>query len=53
MEFGREKCAMLVMKSGKRHITSGMELPNLERSEKRKPTNIWVNRKLTPSNKRR
>ena len=28
MDFGREKCAMLVMKSGKRHLTDGMELPN-------------------------
>ena len=28
MEFGIEKCAMLVMKSGKRHLTEGMELPN-------------------------
>ena len=28
MEFGIEKCAMLVMKSGKRHMTHGMELPN-------------------------
>ena len=28
MEFSIEKCAMLVMKSGKRHITDGMELPN-------------------------
>ena len=28
MEFGKEKCAMLVMKSGKRHMTDGMELPN-------------------------
>ena len=28
MGFGIEKCAMLVMKSGKRHITDGMELPN-------------------------
>ena len=27
MEFGIEKCAMLVMKSGKRHMTDGMELP--------------------------
>ena len=24
MEFGIEKCAMLVMKSGKRHMTDGM-----------------------------
>ena len=28
MEFGIEKCAMLVMKSGKRHMTDGMEQPN-------------------------
>ena len=28
MEFRIEKCAMIVMKSGKRHMTDGMELPN-------------------------
>ena len=28
MEFGIEKCAMLVMKSGKRHMTDGIEQPN-------------------------
>ena len=28
MEFGIEKCAMLVMKRGKRHMTDGMELPD-------------------------
>ena len=28
MEFGIEKCAMLVMKSGKQHMTGGMEQPN-------------------------
>ena len=28
MEFSIEKCAMLIMKSGKRHMTDGMELPN-------------------------
>ena len=27
MECGKEKCTMLVMKSGKRHLTDGMELP--------------------------
>ena len=27
-EFGIEKCAMLIMKDGKRHLTDGMELPN-------------------------
>ena len=28
MEFSIEKCTMLIMKSGKRHPTDGMELPN-------------------------
>ena len=31
MEFGIEKCAMLVMKSGKRQMSDGMELPNHDR----------------------
>ena len=31
MEFGIEKRAMLVMKSGKKHFTRGMELPNHEK----------------------
>ena len=31
MEFDIEKCVMLVMKSGRRHITDGMELPNQEK----------------------
>ena len=31
MEFGIEKCAMLVRKSGKRHLTDGMELPNQDK----------------------
>ena len=31
MEFGIEKCAMLVMKSGKRQITDGVELPNQDK----------------------
>ena len=31
MEFGIEKCALFVMKSGKRHMTDGMELPNHDR----------------------
>ncbi len=30
MEFGIEKCAMIVIKCGKRHITDGMEVPNQE-----------------------
>ena len=31
MEFGIEKCATLIMKSGKQHMTDGMELPNKDK----------------------
>ena len=31
--FGIEKCAMLVMKSGKRQRTDGMELPNKDKKK--------------------
>ena len=31
MEFGIEKCATLVMKSGKRHLTDRTELPNQDK----------------------
>ena len=31
MEFSIEKCAMIVMKSGKRHMTEVIELPNQEK----------------------
>ena len=31
MEFGIEKCTRLVMKSGKRQLTDGMELPNQDK----------------------
>ena len=31
MEFGIEKCAILVMKSGKRHLTDGIELPKVDK----------------------
>ena len=30
MEFGREKCAILVIKSDKRHLTEEIELPKKE-----------------------
>ena len=33
MEFGKEKCSILIMRSGKRQMTKGMELPNQEKSE--------------------
>ena len=31
MEFVKEKCVILVMKSGKRHMMEGMELPNQDK----------------------
>ena len=31
IEFGIEKCAMIVMKSGKQNLTHGMELPNQDK----------------------
>ena len=31
MEFSKEKCALLVMKSGKRQLTDGIELPNQDK----------------------
>ena len=34
MEFNIEKCAMLIMKSEKRHMTEGMELLNREKIRK-------------------
>ena len=33
MEFSIEKCAMLVIKSGKRHVTEGLELRNQEKNQ--------------------
>ena len=54
MEFCIEKCAMRDMKSGKRHMTDGMELPNHDRIrtlEENETTNTWASWRLTPSNK--
>ena len=31
MGFGIEKCAMIVMKGGKRHLTNRMELPSQDK----------------------
>ena len=31
MEFGIEKCTLLVMKRGRRHLTDGIELPNQDK----------------------
>ena len=54
MEFGIEKDAMLVMKSGKRHLTDVMELPNQDKIRTLGENEIyktWVSWRLTPSNK--
>ena len=32
MGFGIEKCAVQIMKSGKRHMTEGIELPNQDKT---------------------
>ena len=53
MEFGMKKCAMLVMKSDKRHTTEEWHYQiwtRLELLEKMKPTNTWASSRLTPSN---
>ena len=34
MEFGIEKCALLVMKRGKRYLTDGIEPPNQDKIRK-------------------
>ena len=31
MEFGIEKCALLVMKSDKRHLSDGIKVPNQDK----------------------
>ena len=45
MEIGKEKGVMLVMKSGKRHVTNGLELPNQDkiRMLRKKETYKYVN----------
>ena len=54
VEFGIEKCAMLIMRRGKQQMTEGIEQPNKKKSEhleKRKLTSNWEYWKQTPSNK--
>ena len=53
MEYGIDKYAMQIMKSGKKEMMKVMEVSNQEkseRSEKRKLTNTWDYRKRTPEN---
>ena len=54
VEFGIEKCAILVMKSCKRHLTDRMELPSQDKIKtlgEKESTNTWESWRLTPSNK--
>ena len=54
MEFSIEKCAILIMRSRKQHMTEGIELPNQEKKRmigEKKLTNTWEYWKLTPSKK--
>ena len=46
MEFGIEKCAMQEMKSGKRHVTEGLELPNKEKTDVRRKGNLQILRNI-------
>ena len=39
IEYGIEKCTRLIMKTGKRHMTEGMELPN----QGNRNQNTWRN----------
>ena len=51
MEFGREKCVMLVMKSGKRHMTDRMELRNKDILEADTIKQVEMKFKLDDTNK--
>ena len=42
MEFSIEKSAMLVMKSGKRYMTEGVELPNQVVNNTRRKGNLQI-----------
>ena len=54
MEYFLEKCAMLIKKSVKRHITEGVELPNqVIRTRGEKKTYKWGFLELTPLNNRK
>ena len=57
MEFVKENSAMLVMKSGKRHLTDRIVLPDQDKirtpeKRKRKPTNTWASWRLSSGNER-
>ena len=56
MEFSIEKCTMLITKSGKRHMTKGIEIPNQDKIRtpgESKPTNTCEYWKRTPLNMRK
>ena len=51
MEFDVENCAMLVMKSSKRYMTDGIELPNHDKIRTLGEKETWASWKLTSSDK--
>ena len=53
MEFGIEKCDMLIMRSGKRQMTEEIEQPIINRSERSEEGkhSTWEFWKRTPSSK--
>ena len=53
IEFGIEKCAMLITKSDKQQTTEGIELPNQEKIKTLGEKETWEYWKRTPSNTRR
>ena len=56
LEFGIEKCAMLIIRSGKQHMMEGIEQTNEEKIRilgEKETYNTWEYWKWTPSNNRR
>ena len=56
MEFGIEKCAMFIMRNGKRQKMEEIKLPNQEKFRRlgeKETYKLWEYWKRTPSNKRR
>ena len=54
MNISIKNCAKLIMRSGKRYMTEGIEIPNQEKSEgseKWKIKNTWEYWRRTPSDK--
>ena len=51
MDFGIEKCAIIIMRSGKQEMMEGTELPNEEKIREHREKETWEYWKWKPSNK--